>query len=479
MNLLNLPMYIGGHEIDANSVRSVNNPATGEIVGSYAFGSREMARDALIAANLAFGSWSSTPPRERASYLNAIARVMSEHRDELAEIITLENGKPIGESRGEVDASVAHFEWYAEEGTRVYGRTVPPTDPGKRHFVIRQPVGVVACIAPWNFPLMLWARKVAPALAAGCTVVSRSATQTTLSVLKALEYVQGVDLPAGVLNHITGPAGEISDEFLSNPICRKVTFTGSTEVGRTLLERSAANITNLSLELGGQAPAIVCDDADIDLAVDRVFGAKFRNGGRSCIAINRIYVQSNIYNAFIERFTERVERLVVGNGLDPEVGLGPLIDEASVEKYLEHVGDIPGRGGRVVFGGHRLIDGAYAKGFFVEPCVAIDVKDDMQCMCEETFGPLAPIARFTSIEDAIQRANATPFGLSAYLYTTSLYTAFSVGERLEAGTVAVNDDVPSTTIAPFGGVKQSGLGRECGVEGIDAFLETKHLSVRL
>ena len=474
-------MYINGEFIDSNEyeVHEVRDPATGAIVGTYPLGSVATARMAIDAASRSNPEWASRTGRERSGYLSRIARAIEARRTAIAEIITRENGKPLAEAEGEVNGAIAHFEWYAEEAPRIYGRIVPPTDSTKRHFVTRKPVGVVACIAPWNFPVVLWARKVAPALAAGCTVVARAASQTVLATLAMIEAIDEIGLPRGVLNHVTGPAGAIADEFLSNSLVRKVTFTGSTEVGLKLLAKSATHITNLSLELGGQAPGIVFDDADLDLAVDKVFGAKFRNGGRSCIAINRIYVQSGIYDEFTEAFIKRVRNVKVGNGFEEGVDLGPLIDGESVAKYEEHVADVTAKGGRIAFGGGRLTSGEFSKGFFVEPCVAVDVSDNAYCMCDETFGPLAPIVRFDTVEEVIRRANDTPYGLSAYIYTQSLATAFTVGEALDAGTVAVNDDVPSTTIAPFGGFKQSGLGRECGTEGIEAFMETKHMSVRL
>ncbi len=474
-------MYINGEFVDSNEfdLREVHDPATGAVVGSYRLGTIATAKDAIDVATRAFAEWPARTGRDRSDYLSRIARSIEDHQAEIAETVTRENGKPLVESIGEVRGAIAHFDWYAEEAPRIYGRIVPPTDPSKRHFVTRKPVGVVACIAPWNFPIMLWARKVAPALAAGCTVVARSASQTTLSTLAMIRAIDKVGLPPGVINQVTGPAGVISDELMSNSQVRKLTFTGSTEVGRTLLAKSAEHITNLSLELGGQAPGIVFDDADLDLAVAKVFGAKFRNGGRSCIAINRIYVQSGIYDKFTKAFIEKVRAMKVGNGFEEDVELGPLIDEESVAKYESHVADVTARGGRIAFGGERLMKGDFAKGFFVEPCVALDVDDNAYCMCDETFGPLAPIVRFDSAEEAIRRANDSPYGLSAYVYTQSLNTAFTVGEALDAGTVAVNDHVPSTTIAPFGGFKQSGLGRECGIEGIEAFLETKHISVRL
>lgn len=472
-------MFINGAWVDSPSDKyfSVTNPADGSVVGLYGIGDAGTAREAITAAGKAFTLWKEKSARERANYLLAIAKTLLEHSEELATILTMENGKPIKESFGEVAGAAAHFEWFAEEATRMYGRIVPPTNPHKRHFVIQQPIGVAACVAPWNFPLVLWARKVAPALAAGCTVVSRAASQTTLVVIAAMKLIEKINLPSGVLNLVTGPAVEIMNEFIKNHSCRKISFTGSTEVGREIMLKGADSIKHLSLELGGLAPAIVFDDADLDVAVKGVLGAKFRNGGQSCIAINRIYVQKNIAEKFTNSFTEAVKTIKVGNGLKPETDLGPMIDKKSVEKFLRHVEDAAENGGKVLCGGKKLSGNEFAKGNFVEPTVISEVNDTMLCMCDETFGPLAPIATFETFDEVIERANATQFGLSAYLYTQSLSTAFKAGEALEAGTIGVNDDVPSTTIAPFGGMKQSGLGRECGQEGLEAFLETKHISM--
>jgi len=480
-NFESVGMFINGKRVDSPTAESfeVENPATGETVGSYAIGNRQTTRSALEAAWIALPSWSETSARGRSHLLQDIAHLLLKNREQIAKIITLENGKPIGESRGEVGAAAAHFEWYAEEGCRVYGRTIPPTAGGKRHIVIKQPVGVAACIIPWNFPVVLWARKVAAALAAGCTVVTRSASQTTLSVLSIMDLIQKAGLPPGALNAVTGNAGEISDELFQNQICRKISFTGSTEVGRKLIEKSAQQIKNLSLELGGQAPAIVCGDADLNLAVSKVLGAKFRNTGRSCLAVNRIYVQDQVYEKFLSRFLDKAKKLKIGNGMEEGVDLGPMIDEESLEKYLLHVENIRNNGGKIMYGGKRLSEGVYAKGWFAQPCIATEVKDTMLCMCDETFGPLAPVASFKTLDEVIERANSTPYGLSAYIYTTDLGTAFLLGEKIEAGMIAINDDVPSTTIAPFGGVKESGIGRECGSEGIEAFLETKHMSIQL
>ncbi len=478
-NLNNNKMYIDGKWIAPSSEKLflVKNPADKSEVGTYFVGSRKETTNAINAADKAFKLWKEKPARERASYLLSIAKIFLENKEDLAKILTMENGKPLKESLGEVAGAAAHFEWFGEEATRLYGRIVPPVNPNKRHLVIQQPVGVTACVAPWNFPLVLWARKVAPALAAGCTVVSRAASQTTLITIAAMKLIEEVNLPAGVLNLVTGPAAEVMDELINNQKCRKISFTGSTEVGRDIMRKGAENIKHLSLELGGLAPAIVFDDANLDVAVKGVLGAKFRNGGQSCIAINRIYVHKNIAEKFTARFIEAVKKIKVGNGLNNDTELGPMIDKKSVEKFIQHVDDSVKKGGKLLYGGKRLTTGDYANGNFVEPAVISEVKDNMLCMCDETFGPLAPITTFETFDEVMERANATQFGLSAYLYTQNLSTAFKAGEALEAGTIGINDDVPSTTIAPFGGMKQSGLGRECGQEGLEAFLETKHMSM--
>lgn len=472
-------MYIGGKWIEPSEGKLfvVRNPADGSEVGSYYVGSRKDASNAIDVADKAFSIWKEEPARERANYLLAIARVIMENKEELARILTMENGKPLNESLGEVAGTAAHFEWFAEEASRAYGRIIPPTNSGKRHLVIKQPIGVVACIAPWNFPLSLWARKVAPALAAGCTVVSRAASQTTLVVISTIKLIEQVKLPAGVLNLVTGTASEITNEFIENKKCKKISFTGSTEVGREIIRKGAENIKHLSLELGGLAPAIVFNDANLDVAVKGVLGAKFRNGGQSCIAINRIYLQKNIADEFVKRLVNEVKMIKVGNGLNKDTELGSMIDKKSVDKFLQHIDDAVSKGGKILCGGKKITTGELAKGNFVEPTVITGINDNMLCMREETFGPLAPISTFDILDEVIERANATDFGLSAYIYTQSLSTAFKAGEMLEAGTVGINDDVPSNIIAPFGGMKQSGLGRELGLEGLEAFMETKHMSI--
>ena len=473
------PMYIDGEwrESPKGTIRTVLNPADGKPIGSYHVGDRSTASGALEAARKAFPEWSGVPARSRADILLRAADLIREHEDQLARIITLENGKALKESQAEIAGAAHHFQWFAEEGCRAYGRIVPPMDPRKRHLVIRQPVGVAACVTPFNFPLLLWARKVAPALAAGCTVVARSASQTSLTALAAARLIDTLSIPPGALNLVTGPADEVVGEFLESKLCRKISFTGSTEVGKELMRRAADTVKNLSMELGGQCPAVVCADADLEEATRGTVGGKFRNGGQSCIAINRIYVHESVIQPFVDKFVRAVRKLKVGNGMDPETDIGSLINEETAHKFLKHVGEAENRGARLLYGGRRITDGPLSSGNFVTPAVLTEVSDDMLCMCEETFGPLAPISSFKDIDEVIERANRTEYGLAAYLYTTDLKTAFYLSEKLEAGTIGVNDDVPSITIAPFGGMKQSGLGRECGVEGLEAFMETKHISV--
>ncbi len=473
--------YIGGEWISSDGMEqvAVKDPATGEIVGEYARGTREHVRLAVESAHAAFAGWSGRTARDRARLLLEAAARLRGQVEELARSVTRESGKPLPESRGEVEGAAAHFEWFAEEGCRAYGRIVPPAAEGKRHLVIRVPVGVVGCIAPWNFPLVLWARKVAPALAAGCTVVARGASQTTLCTMQAMDCIHDL-FPPGVLNLVTGEAREVSAELLSNPLCRKVSFTGSTSAGRELLRRGADSIAHLSLELGGHAPAIVFPDADLETAVNGIMGAKFRNGGRSCIAVSRVYLHRDVAEDLTQRLVRATAALKVGNGLDSGVDVGPLIDEKAVDSFLDHVENAVSHGARIECGGRQRLTGEpYDAGHFVAPTVLSGVADDMLCMCDETFGPLLPIAVFDTLDEVVERANDSPYGLAAYAFTSDLETAFAMGERLEAGTIGINDPVPSTTIAPFGGVKQSGIGRECGAEGLDAFLETKHLSIKL
>lgn len=465
--------YLNGQWIGGSDVIEVVNPATGGRIASVATVTREQVRQALADAQAAFEPWRSLPAKARADYLLAIAAELTRRSEEIARLVTQENGKPIAQSRGEVAMSADHLRWFAEECRRAYGRMIPHQAPGKRNFVLKHPVGVVAAISPWNFPLVLSVRKIAPALAAGCPTILKPASQTPLCNIAFAECCDAAKLPKGVFQVVNGSASMIGDEFLGNPICRKITFTGSTEVGQKLIAGAARDVKKLSLELGGHAPCIVFDDADLNRAVDGVILAKFRNTGQSCIAANRIYVQAGIYDRFVAAFVEKTKALKTGNGLEGEQDIGPVVNESALKFALDQIEDAQRRGARVLTGGKR-VSGA---GYFLEPTVLADVPDEASCMNEETFAPVAPIVRFEREEEAIAKANASPYGLSAYAFTMNLDRMFRVAEKLEAGTIGINDGVPTTSNAPFGGMKHSGWGRELGSEGLDAFLETKHVSI--
>ena len=467
------PLYLNGRFVTTPAPLAVVNPATGETFAQVSTADRAQVRQAVADAGAALEAWRDTTAKTRGDFLLGIAAELDRRRDEIARLITLENGKPLAQSKGEVAMSVDHLRWFAEEGRRAYGRTIPHQVAGKRHLVIKSPVGVVGAIAPWNFPLVLGVRKVAPALAAGCPVVLKPASQTPLSAIALAECADAAKLPAGLFQVVLGPARMIGEEFLGNPICRKITFTGSTEVGQELIRGAAAQVKRLSLELGGHAPLLVFDDADFQKAIDQTIVAKFRNTGQSCIAANRIYVQAGIYERFVEAFAARAASLKVGNGLDEGVEIGPMIDQKGLEFALAQIADALEKGAKVLAGGRRH----GSKGFFLQPTVLVDVSEDAACMHEETFAPVAPIVKFTTEQEGIAKANASRFGLSAYAFTQNLDRAIRVMESLEAGTIGINDGAPSTSNAPFGGMKMSGWGRELGTEGLDAFLETKHVSL--
>lgn len=467
------PIFLNGELTTTETWKEVVNPATGEAFARISTTDRAGLIQALRDAQAAFPGWRKLTGKARGAYLHRVAELLEMRREEIARLITMENGKPLAQSLGEVAMSVDHLHWFAEEARRAYGRIVPNQVEGKRHMVIKTPMGVVGAISPWNFPLVLAVRKVAPALAAGNTVVLKPATQTPLCAVALAECVAEAEMPKGVFQLVVGPSAEFGQELLENPLCRKITFTGSTEVGRVLIAGAAQTVKPLSLELGGHAPVLVFDDADLHTAVDGAMIAKFRNTGQSCIAANRVYVQRGIYDDFLAAFAEKTAALKVGNGLDAGVEIGPLIDEAGIQKALEHVENAVQQGARVVCGGHRL-DG---EGFFLAPTVLADVPANALCMFEETFAPLAPITVFDHEDEAIEMANNSIYGLSAYAFTTNLSRAFRVMEHLEAGTIGINDGVPTTSQCPFGGAKQSGWGRELGIEGMDAFLETKHVSL--
>ncbi|MBM3832681.1 MAG: NAD-dependent succinate-semialdehyde dehydrogenase [Verrucomicrobia bacterium] len=468
------PLYLNGEWVITETTNTVVNPATAEPFARISLIDRSRVARALADAGGGFRSWRATTGKSRGEYLQRIAGELERRRDEVARLITLENGKPLPQSLAEVAMSVDHLRWFAEEARRGYGRVIPNQVEGKRHLAIKTAIGVVGAISPWNFPLVLGVRKVAPALAAGCTVVLKPARQTPLSAVEFAECIDASGLPKGVFQLVAGSASEIGEEFLENPVCRKITFTGSTSVGQILIRGAAQGVKALSLELGGQAPLLVFDDADLTKAVDGAMIAKYRNTGQSCIAANRIYVQRSVYQPFLEQFVAKTKALKVGDGLEDGVQIGPLIDKDALAKAAEHVENAIEQGARLLCGGKTLPG---RKGFFFEPTVLADVPDAALCMQEETFAPVAPVSVFDTETEVIERANVSKFGLSAYAFTRDLGRAFRLMESLEAGMIGINDGVPTTSQAPFGGVKQSGWGRELGAEGMEAFLQTKHISL--
>jgi len=466
-------LYLNGQWVASGEPIHIVNPATGEAFARVATVNRAQVRSAIESAHTAFAAWRSTTAKERGQFLHRIADEVSRRQDEIARLITLENGKPLAQSRGEVGMTEDHLRWFAEEGRRAYGRIIPNQVQGRRNLVVKTPIGVVGAIAPWNFPLVLGVRKAAPALAAGCTVVLKPSSRTPLSSIVFAECVEAAGLPAGVFQLVVGDARMVSEEFLSNTLCRKITFTGSTEVGRELIRGAAASIKPLSLELGGLAPLFVFEDCDLDKAVAETLIAKFRNTGQSCIAANRIYSQRSIHDAFLDKFAAGVAKLKTGPGLEPGNDIGPLISQQALDAALAQIADAVSRGARVVCGGKRL-PGA---GYFLEPTVLDGVGESSLCMQEETFAPIAPISTFETEAEAIHFANRADYGLSAYAMTRDVARIFRLAEQIEAGTIGINDGAPTTSQSPFGGVKQSGWGRELGSEGLDAFLETKHVSL--
>jgi succinate-semialdehyde dehydrogenase/glutarate-semialdehyde dehydrogenase len=467
------PLFIDGKWVETGETLTVINPATEEEFARVHAADAELTDQALQSADDAFGDWKSRTAMERADLLLAAAGELENRTDEIARTITRENGKPLAQSKGEVGMSVDHLRWFAEECRRAYGRIVPNQAEGKRHLVIRVPVGTVGAIAPWNFPLVLSVRKAAPALAAGCPVVLKPSSRTPLCALQLAECFEEAGIPVGVFQVLAGEASEIAGRMLKRRSCRKVSFTGSTPVGKELIRQSAQTVTNLSLELGGHAPLLVFDDADMEAAVEGALITKFRNTGQSCIASNRIYVQSGIYEEFLDAFVELTRAMKMGNGLEEEVEIGPMIDAQSLSAAMQQVQEAISKGARCLCGGGRQA----GQGYFLQPTVLADVPAEAACMSEETFAPVAPVCHFEQEAEAIRRANDTEYGLAAYAYTSDVSRAMRLGERLEAGTVGINDAVPSTSICPFGGMKQSGWGRELGSEGLDAFLETRHVSL--
>ncbi|THF61063.1 NADP-dependent succinate-semialdehyde dehydrogenase [Pseudothauera nasutitermitis] len=465
--------YIDGawRDADGGGTQRVANPSTGAALGTTPRMGAAETRRAIAAAEAAWPAWRAKTAKERAAILRTWYELMLAHQEDLAALLTAEQGKPLAEARGEILYGASFIEWFAEEAKRIYGDTIPQPAAGRRLVVVKQPVGVVAAITPWNFPNAMITRKAGPALAAGCTVVVKPASQTPYSALALAELAARAGIPRGVFNVVTGAAGAIGGELTANPAVRKLSFTGSTEIGRELMAQSAATVKKISLELGGNAPFIVFDDADLDAAVAGAIASKYRNTGQTCVCTNRLLVQAGIYDEFARRLAEAVSGLKVADGFEPGSQQGPLIDEAAVAKVEAHIGDAVAKGARIVAGGKRHALG----GTFFEPTVLADVTPEMAVAREETFGPVAPLFRFDTEEEAIRLANDTEFGLASYFYSRDIGRVWRVAEALEYGMVGINEGLISTEVAPFGGIKQSGLGREGSKYGIEEYLEVKYL----
>jgi succinate-semialdehyde dehydrogenase/glutarate-semialdehyde dehydrogenase len=465
--------YIDGAWISAGAggAIDVDNPATGQILGTVPRLGRAETRAAIAAAARAFPAWRRKTAKERAIVMRRWFDLMIANQEDLAQLMTAEQGKPITESRGEVAYAASFLEWFGEEAKRVYGDTIPGHQPDKRIVVVKEPIGVVACITPWNFPLAMITRKAGPAIAAGCTVVLKPASQTPFSALALAELAERAGIPKGVLNVMTGAASEIGGELTSNPLVRKLSFTGSTETGKLLMAQCATTVKKLSLELGGNAPFIVFDDADLDAAVEGAIASKYRNTGQTCVCANRLLIHDTVYDAFAAKLSAAVKKLNPAVGTDASATQGPLIDDKAVEKVESHIADATSKGASVLIGGKRHALG----GRFFEPTILIDVTPAMAVAREETFGPVAPLFRFKTEHEAIALANDTEFGLAAYFYGRDIGRIWRVAEALEYGIVGINTGIISTEVAPFGGVKESGLGREGSKYGLEEFLEIKYL----
>lgn len=473
-SLLRTLCFVDGKWVGEEAPRiDVTDPATGETIATVPSLGAAETRKAIEAAHRAQKEWAARSAKERSVVLRRWFDLMMANQDDLGAILTAEQGKPLAEAKGEIAYAAAFIEFYAEEAKRVYGSVVPAPTNDRRIVVLKQPIGVCAAITPWNFPAAMITRKAAPALAAGCSMVVKPATMTPLSAFALAELAQRAGIPDGVLSIVTGKAGAIGAEMTSNPLVRKVTFTGSTEIGKELMQQSASTVKKVSLELGGNAPFIVFDDADVDAAVEGAVASKYRNTGQTCICTNRFLVQSAVHDEFVEKLAKKVSELKVGSGFEEGVAQGPLIEMAAVEKVEEHVADAVAGGAKVLTGGKRHAKG----GTFYEPTVVVGMKPDMKAAREETFGPLAPVFRFETDDEAIALANDTPFGLASYFYSRDIGRVWRVAEALEYGLVGVNAGLISTELAPFGGFKESGLGREGGPWGMEEFLEVKYVAM--
>ncbi|MBC3211826.1 NAD-dependent succinate-semialdehyde dehydrogenase [Serratia fonticola] len=472
-SLLRTGWYCNGSWQTAASTYPVNNPATGEKVTDVALAGRTETQAAIAAAAAALPAWRAQTAKARAEILQRWFQLIVQHKDQLAELMVTEQGKVLSEATGEVVYAASFIEWFAEEGKRAYGKTIQATKSGNQILTFKEPVGVIAAITPWNFPLAMLTRKLGPALAAGCTAVVKPANETPLSAFALIVLAEQAGVPAGVINAVTGDTTAIGETLMTSPLVRKVSFTGSTPVGKLLMRQAADTVKKLSLELGGNAPFLVFDDADLDAAVAGAMAAKFRNSGQTCVCVNRFYVQDGIYDRFVEKLADAARSLKVAPGMTPGAQQGPLIHLKAVEKVEAHLQDALKLGAKLVCGGERHALG----GSFFQPTVLANATERMRLAQEETFGPLAACFRFSDEDDAISRANATPFGLAAYLYTSDLARAFRVTKALESGMVGVNEGIISTEVAPFGGVKESGLGREGADIGLDEYLETKYVNL--
>jgi len=475
----NRQLFINGEWVDAVSKKklAVENPATEETIAEVSSGGSEDCKRAVAAASEAMKSWMKLTPYDRAKVLKKTADFMRERADNLARTMTMEQGKPLAEAKGEVLHSADTFEWFAEEGKRAYGQVIPQSNNAKRHMTIKHPVGVVGAIGPWNFPVTLQARKIAPALAAGCTIVCKPASQTPLSLIGLFECLIDAGLPKGVANLVIGSASEISDEFMHNPVVRKISFTGSTSVGKQLMKQAADQMKRLSLELGGHAPFIVFPDADPEVVAKAAVVGKFRNNGQVCISPSRFFIHKDIEKKFTEAAVAEAKNLKLGNGLDEGVVVGPMFEKKAMDNTLALIADAKGKGAQVLTGGKKA--DRFAKGYFFEPTVLKGLSPDAKILTDEPFAPVMPVLDFSKLDDVIAAANNTQYGLAAYVFTNDITVMWRMAEGLEAGIIGVNDPVPATPQCPFGGMKESGMGRELAHEGLEAYLETKYVSMGL
>jgi len=461
--------YIDGKWVEGKQSLDVTNPVNGEVIASVPVLGAEETRAAIAAADEAMKGWKALLAKERANIMRTWYNLIMENQEDLAQIMTAEQGKPLAESRGEIAYGAAFIEFFAEEAKRLNGQTIPSFKADARIVVVREPVGVVAAITPWNFPTAMITRKAGPALAAGCTIVIKPASETPLSALALCELAERAGIPKGVINVVTGKASAIGGELTSNPTVRMLTFTGSTEIGKVLMKQCADTVKKVGMELGGNAPFIVFDDADLDAAVQGAMASKYRNAGQTCVCANRLLVQEGVYDAFAEKLSKAVGALKVGNGIDDGVTTGPLINQAAVDKVQEHIDDAVAKGATVLVGGKSL------GGNFFEPTLLRDVTTDMAVTREETFGPVGPLFKFKTEDEAVAMANDTEFGLACYFYSRDIGRIWRVGEALEYGIVGINEGIISTEVAPFGGVKESGIGREGSIHGMDEFTEFKYM----